>query len=1197
VADPKIRYDIAAQVTGTDDLQALAKAMQGLDDGIPPLLAQRARELQTELERLGRDQGLIDRFREQRTATTQAATAYDTARTAATRLGAEMAQTEAPTRKQVAAFNAARTASKEAETAFQAQRLKLQDLRGQLSASGISTDSLVDAQRRLREQQASVRTEIQSTTDWAGRMATAQRAAGTEANTLAGRTQASAAALRQQGQAAQQTEPQLNKITGTLRNLASVGVAGILGSQTARMLGDVGATADAFANLQARVKLVTGAGAEFTTAWQGVTNVALQTNSNLENTATLFARVAQAGKELGLSQQQSLAVTETINQAVQLSGTSAQASSAAITQLIQGLQSGVLRGEEFNSVMEQSPRLATALAAGIGVTTGELRKLANEGKLTTDVVINALQSQAGVLRAEFGTLPETIGRSLENLSTKWSLFVGNLNSATGATATVAQGINALAENLDELAGIAGRAGAVLVAALAVQGVNALRALATQSLATAGSMAILTTQINKIPTAINIVVAAVGFEIGFQIGEMLRDNSALARQLGVGITAFFANIVNDLQLLAESAKAIFTDDTIGQAFDRYRERGQELDRIFGELWEEAKTTPGLVSAAATESSQALGTMGTAGTAAGAAVQAGGQTAAAGLGSAAQAADTAQGAINALATAATAKLPAVGQAAAAQAAQLQRVVDAGQQAALTFGQQLPDAIAKLAGPELQAFRTTMVGALQDAERAARRTADELTAAGKNGAAELAKADRAAALLQAGLLAVGNQAAKSLGVDMVQASSSVTAEFAAQQENLSTLIATLPALKTAGVNTAQVVRSALSNLIDGAKNAAEVNAVIARFDSLGIAATEAGELIARALDKRTQAATTQAAVEQLRAEYQRLGAQGRITGQQMTDGLAQVQRKIDEITPGINSLEEAASKLGVKLKSELQTAAEDTRRAWEVLRNSTQVGIDQKVAAFQRYREAAIAANGGVESSALQLEAKTLQLAAAAAGVGVSFTKGMGEADRAIESTRSRVRQLASDVASAASGLAGIGNTQPNATKVDTNSVQAIEARLSNKSGGTIGSTFTPPPDNSGDFEWVAPPERPGGMWVLSAAGSAKREAAAKQQLDVLRAAYNQAGLPIPQGGIPTLGLPAAVRQQLNGLPGQFSLNASTPAASPAAAPAPAPSSQAPQVIELRIGTTTAQVSTNNPSAVQALFKQLEQDLARAGVGGSP
>ena len=114
-------------------------------------------------------------------------------------------------------------------------------------------------------------------------------------------------------------------------------------------------TADEVNNLRARIKLAVGEGELFNQMWAKVAETALRTNSSLEGTGTLFARIAEVGKDAGLSAQkaaeQSLAIVESINQAVQLSGGSAESAQAAVTQLIQGMQSGVLRGEEFNSVM------------------------------------------------------------------------------------------------------------------------------------------------------------------------------------------------------------------------------------------------------------------------------------------------------------------------------------------------------------------------------------------------------------------------------------------------------------------------------------------------------------------------------------------------------------------------------------------------------------------------------------------------------------------------------------------------------------------------------------------------------------------------------------------------------------------------------------------------------------------------------
>jgi tape measure domain-containing protein len=1197
MADPKIKYDIQAQVTGSDAVRSLAEGLDGLDDALSPLVAQRARELQGELAKLAQQQGLIDRWRDQKQAVDAAGAAMEAARAEATRLGREMAQIEAPTARQVKAFNAARTAAREADAAFTGQRLRLQELRAAMSGAGISTDYLVGAQLRLRQQQAGLQQQVQETVGWAQRLANENRRAAQGSEDLGAASRRGAAGLREQGQAAQQSAGQLTQVAQAVRQVASVGFAGILGGQTAQMLGDVAATADAFANLQARVRLVTGEGQAFADAWDGVSQVALRTNSSLEGTATLFTRVAQAGKELGLSQQQSLEITESINRAVQLSGSSAQASDAAITQLVQGLQSGVLRGEEFNSVMEQAPRLAQALAAGLGVTTGELRKMAGEGRLTTEVVIGALKSQRATLEKEFGSLPATIGRSLENLSTKWTLFVGQLNSSTGATGAVAQGINALADNLDELAGIATRAGAVLVAALAVQAVGALKALAVQMAATGGAAALLGRQLSSIPTAVNIVVAAVGFEVGFQIGEMLRENSALARQLGVGVTEFFVGLVNDLQFVAESAKAVFTDDTVGQAFDRYKARAEEQRAIFQGLYDDAEKSPEVVRAAAAQAAKEAENLGATVGEAGKAVVSGMAGGAAAVASVGQAADTAAGAIGGLAAAAVAKLPAVGAQAEAQAAALRKVIDAGQGATDVFAKGLPEAIAKLSGSELLQFRDSMARTLEEVERGARRSAEALQAAGVSGAAELARADRAAAVLRVTLDAVGRQAAQSLGVDVAAASRVVTKEFAAAQDNLSVLVRALPALASAGVDTGEVLREALGNMLDGAKNAAEINAVIGRLDALGIKGQEAGDLLAKGLDKQLEAAKTEGALTKLRDVLQGLGQQGRIAGDQMTEGLEKVRKKIDEIKPGINSVQEAAGKLGVKLKGELQQAADEAKRSWELIRQSTQVGLDQKVAAFAAYSKAAIAANGGVESSEIALQRTTLETQARVAGMGQAFDSAMGKASAAVDRTRAKVAQLGEEFNAAGErinqGASGIGtNKVPSLGERNASVKSTIKSDFSiDQKSGVIGSTYTPPPDNSGDYEWKSDNARPGGYWELSAAGSARRDAERKQQQEVIRQAYQRAGVAVPGGaaGMPTVGIPDAVRQYLkkDSVSGQWALRE---IAAPAPAAAPAAGAR---TITLKLGDSSAAVavaSDADADRLEAFLLELQTALAR-------
>lgn len=302
--------------------------------------------------------------------------------------------------------------------------------------------------------------------------ADALRTASTEARQAAAAEQAAAAqlatAMRAQTGNLTSTATAVETLRGQYALLQRAAAAALGGTLAGGLARDLAATADAYSNLGARIKIATGDGQAFNEALQGVQDIAQRTGASLETTGTLFTRILQAGKEFNLTQRDALTLTETIGQAVQLSGASAQASDAAITQLVQGLQSGVLRGEEFNSVLEQSPRLAQALAAGLSVTVGELRALAQQGALTSQTVISALQGQSATLQTEFDKLPPTVERALGKLSNAWTVYIGQTADATGATRVAAGAIDALAGNLDTLGTVLLGVGKAAVAYQAVR---------------------------------------------------------------------------------------------------------------------------------------------------------------------------------------------------------------------------------------------------------------------------------------------------------------------------------------------------------------------------------------------------------------------------------------------------------------------------------------------------------------------------------------------------------------------------------------------------------------------------------------------------------------------------------------------------------------------------------------------------------
>ena len=206
--------------------------------------------------------------------------------------------------------------------------------------------------------------------------------------------------------------------------------------------------ADSYANLSARIQLATKDTGDFKSAIAGVHQIALNTNSSLESTAELFGKLNTVAKDMGMTQQQALDLTKTVTQAIKLGGGSVQGSEAAVQQFIQAMQGGVLRGEEFNSMMENGYGLAEALAKGLGVTTGELRKMAENGELGAERVLKALEGQKAAIEASYAELPNTIGNALQKIATSWQIVIGEMDQANGASAQVAEWLSVLADNLD-----------------------------------------------------------------------------------------------------------------------------------------------------------------------------------------------------------------------------------------------------------------------------------------------------------------------------------------------------------------------------------------------------------------------------------------------------------------------------------------------------------------------------------------------------------------------------------------------------------------------------------------------------------------------------------------------------------------------------------------------------------------------------
>ncbi|MFP5513358.1 MAG: tape measure protein, partial [Alphaproteobacteria bacterium] len=206
---------------------------------------------------------------------------------------------------------------------------------------------------------------------------------------------------------------------------------------------------DSMALLNARIGLVTKSTNEYLTAQRAVYTIAQDAAQPIEDLGNLYAKVQESLTPLGKSQGEALRMTETISKAMRVGGGAAAAQQAALVQLGQAFSAGALRGEELNSVIEGSPRLARAIAEGMGIARGELKKYAEEGKITSEAIANAMRSQREVIEREFATLPTTVSAEMTRLNNAVMVAMSQLDKSAGISGTIGALVNDLTAKLED----------------------------------------------------------------------------------------------------------------------------------------------------------------------------------------------------------------------------------------------------------------------------------------------------------------------------------------------------------------------------------------------------------------------------------------------------------------------------------------------------------------------------------------------------------------------------------------------------------------------------------------------------------------------------------------------------------------------------------------------------------------------------
>jgi tape measure domain-containing protein len=844
-----------------------------------------------------------------------------------------MRQVGAEVKGATQAFDVQRTAAQKANQAYAQGREELQRTRDAMSAVGVSSANLAAAQVRIRREMELVRDRVAQV--------------GTAHTEMAAKAQAATASTVRSHRELSDKVHSISKELALLRS-AYIGLQGVMsGGHALKGLAD---TADEVNNLQARVKLATGDGELFNQMWERVTQTALRTHSALEGTGTLFARIAATGKDAGLSAEkaaeQSLAVVETINQAVQLSGGSAESANAAITQLIQGLQSGVVRGEEFNSIMEQAPRLAQALADALGVTKGQLRAMAEEGRLTSEVVINALKSQAKAVKDEFATLPATIGRSVQDLSTAWSIFINETDKANGVSARVAGAIDLVANNLGTLMEVAAKAGQVMVAVFAARTLQAAQRYGLELLKAAEGTNTFTVAQGRSAGAIHAV------------------NVAMQRYASIARTVGYAAIANEVLSIVSN-------------YARYREELQKHIAMNAEVQKKQEQvvqrlkaisdSTGVVVTSMAEFDSAL--------ARGLIVQ---DEATGKWLSAAQAQEQLGKATSKTAEElASLKATEI-------VKQFQELAEKGKDVEESFKE-----ISKALDFNKPENINGLIRALNALSSAGRLSADETKKAWQTALAAMNPQQLESTLARARL---------------AYAEASIGAEQLAQINEL-VLAASFDRL---GVNAAQALgkistgaQEAIDSVALVARSAVEAGA------SVQDAARALEMAFAAAIPKADSLEAIDALQKQLKAmgEAGKISAEGIERTQAALD---KQRATIEGQIPGIQSLEEALRNLGVKPQKELDALATSAKQAFDAVKASGTATPREISEAWKAMAEASIEANNGVADASLKAQAQQHGMVIETDKAGKSIVKSMKEAEDATKDVGKAAKATAENIA---------------------------------------------------------------------------------------------------------------------------------------------------------------------------------------------
>ncbi|HHK0137415.1 TPA: tape measure protein [Pseudomonas aeruginosa] len=343
----------------------------------------------------------------------------------------------------------------------------------------------------------------------------------------------------------------IGSLRGSGPALAVAGLAAAVGAATAKLANG----ADTVGRLDSRLRLATRSQEEFNTAQIELDRIADDVQGDVGDLIGLYSRLQRPLRDAGMDQRAALETVEAVSLGLKIGGASAEESASVITQFSQAIASGVLRGEEFNTVLESSDRIAGALADSFGVTVGRLREMAAAGELTSEQIVIALRKELPKLREEMASFAPEIGAGLNRIFSETQKYWGRRAKETGIVDWVANQLNDVAKGINTANTLVKKGEGSLTATLAAEKARQEQIVKRQN--------------DALKRARDQNVADLQSEV-VRTKALLEQstknlNDALSRQADV--RKEFADLVKGIQATPASGTQTFGDATAAQASAR------------------------------------------------------------------------------------------------------------------------------------------------------------------------------------------------------------------------------------------------------------------------------------------------------------------------------------------------------------------------------------------------------------------------------------------------------------------------------------------------------------------------------------------------------------------------------------------------------------------------------------------------------